>query len=233
MTKTLLIAGYGPGISTAVAEKFGGEGFQVAVIGRNGEKLAVGVKALEAKGVKAMAFTADMGDPTAVRDVVERARAALGPISAILWTAYAAGNLAADLLTASIEDVRAVFDVSVCGLVAAVQTALPDLRSEKGALLVTNGGSGFVDPAVDAMLVQNSRMGMGMANAAKHKLVGLLAKKLEADGIYACEIMVSGPVKGGPFHSGQGPSIDSKAVAEKYWELYTSRKDVRVTIKAA
>jgi len=30
MTKTILVAGYGPGISTAVAERFGAEGFQIA-----------------------------------------------------------------------------------------------------------------------------------------------------------------------------------------------------------
>jgi hypothetical protein len=47
-------------------------------------------------------------------------------------------------------------------------------------------------------------MGLGVANAAKHKLVGLLAKKLEADGIY---------------------------VAETYWDLYTARKDLRATLR--
>ena len=233
MSKTLLIAGYGPGISAAVAEKFAAEGFQIAIVARNKEKLDEGAKALEAKGVKATPFTADLSNPTAVRDVVERVRAALGPITVIEWTAYAPGNLAADFLTASIDDIRSVFDVAVCGVIAAVQAALPDLKSEKGAVLVTNGGSGLVDPGLDAMLVNNNRMGMGLANAAKHKLMGLLAKKLEADGVYACEMLISGPVKGGPFHSGQGPSIDSKAVADRYWELYKERKEVRCTIKAS
>ncbi|MBC7975508.1 MAG: SDR family NAD(P)-dependent oxidoreductase, partial [Myxococcales bacterium] len=58
MAKNILIAGYGPGISTAVAERFGAEGFQVAVAGRNADKLAAGVAALEARGVKAAAFVA-------------------------------------------------------------------------------------------------------------------------------------------------------------------------------
>jgi NAD(P)-dependent dehydrogenase (short-subunit alcohol dehydrogenase family) len=229
--KTILIAGYGPGISAAVAEKFGAEGFQVAVVGRNAEKLAAGVKALAAKGVKAASFVADLGNPAAVRGVIAKVRAALGPISVIEWTAYSPGNVAADILTASAEDVRSLFDVSVCGLVAAVQAALADLKSQKGALLVTNGGAGFVDPNTDAMLVQYGLMGLGVANAAKHKLVGLLAKKLEADGIYVGEIMVAGTIKGTPFDRGQGPTIEGKTVAEKYWELYTARKDVRTTLK--
>ena len=49
----IIVVGYGPGISTGVAEKFGAEGFQVSLVARNKERLDAGVKALEAKGVKA------------------------------------------------------------------------------------------------------------------------------------------------------------------------------------
>jgi hypothetical protein len=79
-------------------------------------------------------------------------------------------------------------------------------------------------------LVQYGLVGLGVANAPKHKLVGLLAKKLEADGIYVGEIMISGSIKGTPFDQGQA-TIDSKTVAEKYWDLYAARKDVRATLK--
>ena len=74
-------------------------------------------------------------------------------------------------------------------------------------------------------------MGLALANAAKHKLVGLLAKKLEADGIYVTEIMISGVIKGTPFDQGHSPAIEGSTVAAKYWELYTARKDLRTTLK--
>ena len=35
MSKTIVIVGFGTGISTAVAEKFGAEGFSVAIVARN------------------------------------------------------------------------------------------------------------------------------------------------------------------------------------------------------
>jgi len=35
MAKTILISGYGPGISSAIAEKFGSEGYAVALAARN------------------------------------------------------------------------------------------------------------------------------------------------------------------------------------------------------
>ena len=88
MAKTILVAGYGPGISAAVAEKFGAEGFQVVIVGRSADRLAAGVKALEARGVKAASFTADLGNPAAIRGMVEKVRGALGPVSVLEWTAY-------------------------------------------------------------------------------------------------------------------------------------------------
>jgi NADP-dependent 3-hydroxy acid dehydrogenase YdfG len=67
MSKIILVAGYGPGISKAVAQKFGAEGFTVALVARRADKLAAGVKALEDAGVKAAAFPANLGDPAAAR----------------------------------------------------------------------------------------------------------------------------------------------------------------------
>ena len=43
MAKTIFVGGFGPGISTAVAERFGREGFSVALVARNQERLDAGV----------------------------------------------------------------------------------------------------------------------------------------------------------------------------------------------
>ncbi|MBV8149744.1 MAG: short-chain dehydrogenase, partial [Candidatus Eremiobacteraeota bacterium] len=40
MPKVIAIVGFGPGTATAVAQKFGAEGFSIALIGRNEERLA-------------------------------------------------------------------------------------------------------------------------------------------------------------------------------------------------
>src|SRR5580658_7812945 len=87
MGKTIVVVGFGPGISTAVSEKFGSSGFSVALVGRNEERLASGVSVLKAKGIDAAAFPADAGDPTAMRAVVGKVRAVLGPITVIHWNA--------------------------------------------------------------------------------------------------------------------------------------------------
>src|SRR5579859_7076013 len=183
MSGTIIIVGAGPGISTAVAEKFGAEGFSVALVARNAERLAASVASLKTKGITAAACPADAGNPTALRAAFDQARAALGPITVIHWNAFG-GETAGDLLTTEPAAARGVFDIAVVGLLAAVQAALPDLKSStgEGAVLITNGAFGEIHPQVDAMATGMKVMGIALANAAKHKLVGLLAERLKDDG---------------------------------------------------
>jgi len=228
MAKTILICGFGPGISSAVAAKFGAEGFSVALVARNADRLGAGVKALQAKGVKAAAFPADLSEVKGIAAVVEKARS-LGPISAILWNAYAGG--AGDLLSCSSDELRGVLDVATTSLIETVRAALPDLKkADKPAVLVTNGGLYSSDPKVDAVGCSWNAMGISVANAAKHKLVGLLAEKLKADKIYVGEVVVSGIVKGTAFDQGGTGTIEARTVADKFWSLYGERKDIRAQV---
>jgi NADP-dependent 3-hydroxy acid dehydrogenase YdfG len=229
MSKTIIVVGFGPGISTAVAEKFGAEGFSVALVARNAERLAAGVQALQSKGVTAAAFVADAGDPAAIRGAIAKARAELGPTTVVHWNAYG-GAEAPDLLTADPTVVGGVFNIAVVGLLTAVQAALPDLRAAgDGAVLVTNGAFGEISPMMDAVATAMKTVGVGLANTAKHRLVGLLAERLKPDGVYVGEVMVAGMVKGTVWDNGQG-GIESSAIAGKFWQLYQARDEIRARI---
>jgi NAD(P)-dependent dehydrogenase (short-subunit alcohol dehydrogenase family) len=229
MGKTILVVGFGPGISTAVAEKFGSSGFSVALVGRSEERLAAGVKALKAKGIDAAGFAADASDPAAIRTVVGKARAALGPITVVHWNAYG-GAEAGDLAIADAAAVRGVFDVAVIGLLAAVQEALPDLKqSKEGAVLVTNGAFADINPQIDAYAAGAKAMGLALANAAKHKLVGLLSQRLKGDDVYVGEVMVAGTVKGTAWDNGSA-NLDGVTIANKFWELYQGRQEIRARV---
>lgn len=222
MTKTIVVVGFGPGISTAVAEKFGAEGFRVALIARNRERLEAGVAALKAKDVAAAAFPADASDPAAIRAAIATVRTGLGPITAIHWNAYGGGD-AGDLLTAGPSGLRAVFDVAIIGLLSAVQESLADLKSAKGAVLVTNGAFGELNPQVDELAFNLKSMGLALANAAKHKLVGLLVQRLKSEGIYVGEVMVAGIIKGTAWDTGNG--IPATRVSDAFWKLFLDRSE--------
>lgn len=225
MARTIIVCGHGPGISDAVARKFGQEGFSVALVARNAQRLASAAAALSQAGLTAQAFPCDLSDPAAVRALVRDVRAALGPIAIVHWNAYSGG--AGDLTTAPQEELASVMGVGVYGLIAAVQEALPDLRQQGGSVLVTGGGLAFYDPNVDAMAVQWGTMGLAVAKAAQHKAVGLLHKKLAPEGVYVGEVLVLGLVKGTAFDSGAA-TLEPADIAQRFWDLQQARTSTSV-----
>lgn len=228
MGKVILVGGYGPGISNAVARRFGAEEFAVALVGRTKDKLDAGVRELEAGGVKAAAFTVDLAAPERMAPLVEDVRNALGAIAVVHWNAPATGG--GDLTTADPFELRAAFDVSVTSLVAVVQAALPDLRTQKdAAVLVTNGAVALHDPKLDAMAVDEAFMGAAIAKSAQHKVVTLLARKLRGDGVYVGEVVVAGIVKGTAYDSGEG-LLTADEVGARFWKLYRERPESYVAL---
>src|ERR1700722_14611193 len=196
MSKTIIVVGFGPGVSTAVAERFGAEGFSVALIARSQARLTAGVEALKAKGISAAAFAADASDPISIRSAITRARAEFGRIGVLHWNA-SSGHGLGDLLAADPVSARSVFDIAIVGLLAAVQEVLPDLKeAADGAVLVTNGAFGDLNPVVDAITIALKAEGVGLANATKAKLVGLLAVRLKEEGVFVGEVTIAGIVRG-------------------------------------
>jgi NADP-dependent 3-hydroxy acid dehydrogenase YdfG len=226
MKKTILICGHGPGISDAVARKFGADGFAVALAARSADKLDAAVKALGAKGITAAAFPTDLGNPQAVKQLVSSVHAKLGPLNVLHWNVYAfgAGDIAADP-----AELQNSLNVSTTGLWTAVQAAHGDLKEQKGAVLVTGGALCFYDPKVDAMAVEYGALGLAVSKAAQHKLTGLLSVRLGKEGIYVGEVVVTGAVKGTVSDQGNA-TIEAGAVAEKFWALYQARSEHSTTI---
>src|SRR5262245_41861264 len=129
MTKTLVVCGYGPGISHAVARKFASEGFRVALVARDAKKLEEAVKSFPTSGSAVRAFPCDLADRTAIAPLMAKIRSSLGPIAVLHWNAYA--PLAGDLTKVDVSELRTTLEVGVVSLVSAIQQVLPDLREFK------------------------------------------------------------------------------------------------------
>jgi NADP-dependent 3-hydroxy acid dehydrogenase YdfG len=231
VSKIIAIVGFGPGTATAVAERFGAEGFAVALVGRDEEHLAAGVASLSGRGITAVAFTGDAGNPASIRAAIVNIRSQMGSITAMHWSAYG-GLEAGDVLTADSEALSHIFDVSVFGLVAAVEEALVDLKkSDTGSILISNGAFGEVSEQMDAAAVNAHAMGLALSSAAKHKLVGLLALRLKGEGVYVGEVMVYGTIKSAA--SGGAGTIEPATIAAEIWRIYQSRSETRGSVRPA
>lgn len=227
MAHPIIVCGHGPGISDAVARRFGKEGHPVALVARNAERLSSAAKTLQDAGVNARAFPCDLGNVEAVQRLIADVRGAFGPIGVLHWNAYVGG--AGDLTTATAQELRTVLDVTVFGLISAVQASLADLKANRGAVLITGGGFAFYDPSVDAAITQFQAAGLAIGKAAQHKTAGILSKSLEPEGVYVGEVVVTGLVKGTAFDFGNA-TLEPAAIADKFWALYRERTPATVTI---
>jgi NAD(P)-dependent dehydrogenase (short-subunit alcohol dehydrogenase family) len=227
VSKTILVCGYGPGISSSVARRFGAQGYRVALVARSADKLEAGCRALGEAGVAAQAFPCDLADPDAVARMVDDVRERFGPVHTLHWNAYGGG--AGDIATASVAALRRTFDIGVTGAVVAVQHALPDLKAQQGAVLITGGGFAYYADQVDKMVVGWGVMDVAVVKAAQHKLTGVLHHKLAADGIYVGTVVVLGMVRGTAFdHARDGSGLDPDAIADAFWKLATERSTISV-----
>jgi NAD(P)-dependent dehydrogenase (short-subunit alcohol dehydrogenase family) len=225
---TFIAFGYGPGISHATAQRFAREGYTIALVGRSTERLADGVARFKADGIVATAYEADASDPALVREAVARIRKELGPISAVLWTAFR-GAAVRNVLDTAPEDVTGAFGIGVSGLLACTQAALDDLKSStEAAILIANGALGDNTSQADAYAKMLNNDGVALENAAKSKLVGILAERLRDDGIYVGEVTIVGSVKGTA--TAIAGAIEPSKIADLFWSLTRSRDKTRVRI---
>ena len=67
-----------------------------------------------------------------------------------------------------------------------------DSRTVAGYVLCAR----YLNPQIDEYAVTGKSMGVALANAAKHKLVGLLVVRLKSENVYVGEVMIAGSIKG-------------------------------------
>ncbi|MBE1237966.1 SDR family NAD(P)-dependent oxidoreductase [Phaeovibrio sulfidiphilus] len=229
MAQTILVCGAGPGVSRAVARRFGRAGHPVALVARNPQRLEGAVEELSGEGLQVRAFPADLADITSLGRVVEDVRAALGPIGILHWNAFL--DVEGGLLEAPLSDLTGSFELRVTAYIAAVRACLPDLEASRGAVLATCGIMLLDDPRVDAFAIGYGALAIGVA--AQHKATGILAQTLAPRGVYVGEVIVNGFIEGTPGGVGKSPTVAPAAIAEAFRELYEARREHSVIIGEA
>lgn len=219
MKNSLLLCGYGTGISKAVARRFGKEGHPVILIARNAQRLSEAEEELMAEGIQAHGLSADLSDLKAIERTVEIARDMFGPIGILHWNAFT--HLDGDLLSASPADMEKSFHIRVACYVAAVQASLNDLQETKGSVLVTSGVIGLDDPKINAFAAKYAALSISIT--AQCRTTSFLAHTLAPRGIYVGEVIVNGFVAGTPASVGKTSTVAPADVAEQFWDLHTAR----------
>lgn len=225
MSKVVVIAGYGTGISHSVASRLA-KGHKLALISRTAPKLDSAVIDFKEKNIEAHAYVTDLSDPHAVAETLKNIQNSLGSISILFWNG---GGVFKPLMSCSIDDLKTNMSINVISLIHAVQTVQDDLATNKGAVLVTGGGFGADHQHVNKYIVSLGVGTGGVNKAAEHKVSAILHEELKMKGIYVGTVIVTQMVKGTAWDNGSA-TLEPEAVADAFEKLVSERAEPSVTI---
>jgi NAD(P)-dependent dehydrogenase (short-subunit alcohol dehydrogenase family) len=172
-----LVTGANKGIGLQIAKDLAARGFTVLVGSRN---LEAGETAAKSVGAEALALQLDVSNQASVAAAAERIRNHLGRLdvlvnnAAILHVGKPGRPLeemveSTRLSVASLDEVRAVFETNVFGVIAVTQAMLPLLR-EAPAGRIVNGSSAGGSLTVNAGPMGPHRPAFGIYSSSKTAL---------------------------------------------------------------
>jgi NAD(P)-dependent dehydrogenase (short-subunit alcohol dehydrogenase family) len=160
--RSAFVTGASRGIGRAISLAFADAGANVAVVSRSEDALEDTASEIEARGRKAIALVADVGDADTVRSAVERAGEAFGTLDVVVNNAGAA-PFRAPVAETRIDGFDKYLRVNFLSAVYVLQAAAPRLiESGRGCVLNVASVGGL-----------SAAPGVGYYGAAKAALVNL------------------------------------------------------------
>lgn len=182
---TAFVTGGGSGINLGIAKAFAALGASVAICGRTAERLEAATQELRSFGGSVFTAVADVRDPDALAEAIDRAAAELGDIGTLVCGA--AGNFVSPAEAMSPKGFRTVIEIDLLGAFHAAHAAFEQLKRTRGSVIFVSGGQSYVPFRYQAHV--------GAAKAGVDMLMRNLALEWGPLGI-RCNSIVPGPVEG-------------------------------------
>lgn len=209
--KTIAIVGAGAGLGMSIAKKFGKNGFRVALIARNEEKLNQLVIELEQWGIEAASFQADILDKEQIEMAFAAIKEKYGFIDVLEYSPTPSINTVAPSLDVTEENALYQFQFNVLGALSSVRQVLPDmLDKQSGALLFTTGGAAIHPVPMMA--------NVGIAVSGLRNYIFNLNSELADKGIYAGHLSIG-------IWMQPNSGVQDK-IADIWYDMYTKRDRV-------
>lgn len=200
MTRNVLIAGAGPGVSGSLARLYAAEGATVGLLGADQDVLVTLVSQVEAAGGAAESAVTDLTDDAGTRAAVTRMAEKVGHVDVLHFnpSAYREKDPLALSPDELLDDVR----LGVGALLTVLQAARPFMGP--GGRVTATGSMAADRPWFGAA-------SLGVQKAGLQNLVRSIDATLAGDGIRAVSVTVRGMLaKEGPF----APDNVAKALRE-------------------
>uniref|UniRef100_A0ACD6AKL0 Uncharacterized protein n=1 Tax=Avena sativa TaxID=4498 RepID=A0ACD6AKL0_AVESA len=228
------VVGVGPRLGSAVARKFASEGYTVAILSRDLDKLSQLAEeiAQEAKA-QVFALRVDCADARSVREAFEGVLS-LGPVEVLVYNACEPpgdddGDAAArpvPFLAISPDAFHRTIAVSAAGAFQCAQQVIPGMVERGRGTIIFTGSSASV----------TGFAGYSDLSCGKFALRGLsqfLAKEFQPAGVHVAHMIIDGVIgerrsqrgkTGAADTAGAGAGADPDAVAQSYCHVHAQDK---------
>lgn len=215
MKKTIAIVGAGPGLGLSIAKKFGANGFQVALISRNENKLNLLVNELKALDIEAAAFPADLFNKEQLVSAFQGIKDKYGIIDVLEFSPTSGNYPPTPVTEVTEENAMNIFQAYVVGAIRSVEQVLPEMLEKKdGAILFTTGLSSIYSIPM---------MGnIGIAFSGLRNYANNLHTALAPEGIYVAHLAIGAFIK-------PGTASDPGLIADAWYDLYAKKTQAEDT----
>ena len=211
------VLGVGPGLGAAVARRFAGEGFAVAMMARREESLAKIRQDIEDEGGTALPVSADATDAGSVAAAFELIRSNLGDPEVLVYNAGAFQM--GGILEISPAQFDECFRANCAGAFYAAREALPAMvEVGRGTILLTGASAALRGKARFSALAAGK---FGLRALAQS-----MAREFGPQGIHVSHVIIDGQINT-PSIREMSPDreehtlLSPDSIAETYWQLHT------------
>lgn len=214
MTRTVVIAGVGPGLGESLARTFAAEGCQVALFARSADYIEELADDLPDSG-EGLAVRTDLTDVEQIREGFEVVREAFGPVDVLVNHASAASWKG--LMDVSVEEFERAWAVNGRGAFVCSQEAVGDMVDGDGGTVIFTG-------ATSAVRSRGGAIGFTAAKFAARGMAMDIAQEYGPEGVHAAHVVIDGQIDG-PRTRERAPDrpddtfLDPDEMAETYWHL--------------
>ncbi|HEP8424932.1 TPA: SDR family NAD(P)-dependent oxidoreductase [Pseudomonas aeruginosa] len=175
--KIAIVTGVGPGTGTAIVRRLTTDGFKVAMIARNAERL----ENLEKELPGAFAFVADVTDTDQLDDVLNRIQDQLGRAHVLVHNAV--GGTFGNFQQIDPKALESNFQTNVMALLHLARRLTPSMIEKgEGAIVVTGNTS--------ALRGKSHFAGFAPTKAAQRILAESIARELGPQGVHVAYLVI-------------------------------------------
>jgi NAD(P)-dependent dehydrogenase (short-subunit alcohol dehydrogenase family) len=175
--KVAVVTGVGPGTGASIARRFAQDGYEVAMLARDGDRL----NRLQAQTPGSHAFPCDVTDTAGLQHVLDAVEARLGAPTVLVHNAV--GGAFGTFLDIDPSVLDKNFQVNVMALLALARRLAP-------AMITGGGGSIVVTGNTSALRGKANFAGFAPTKAAQRILAEAMARDLGPKGVHVAYLVI-------------------------------------------